>query len=101
MILIIDNQSDFIKRFKRQYLSEQDYDYIFFDHNQPITMSAKSEINGIILPGGRGNPYEPLNLTSNFIVLMSFDVLTIGLCLDHEVIVQLIWKNKKVSRIQQ
>lgn len=86
MLLIIDNQSGFIKKFKRHYLSEQDFDYVFFDHNQPITLSAKTEIKGIILSGGKGNPYEPLNLTSNFVALMNFDVPVLGLCLGHEII---------------
>ncbi|WP_321307844.1 glutamine amidotransferase-related protein [Marinifilum fragile] len=86
MLLVIDNQSAFIKKFKRQFLAEQDFDYVFFDHNQPITLSAKSEIKGIILSGGRGNPYEPLNLTSNFIALMNFDVPVLGFCLGHEII---------------
>jgi len=86
MLLIIDNQSSYIKKFKRQYLSEQDFDYVFFDHNQPITLSAKAEIKGIILSGGRGNPYEPLNLTSNFVALMNFDVPVLGICLGHEII---------------
>ena len=86
MILIIDNQSSFIKKFKRQFLSEQDFDYVFFDHNQPITLSAKTELTGVILSGGRGNPYEPLNLTSNYVALMNFDVPTIGFCLGHEII---------------
>ena len=66
----INNQSAFIKKFKRQYLSEQDFDYVFFDQNQPITLSAKSKIKGIILSGGKGNPYEPLNLTSNFVAML-------------------------------
>ncbi len=86
MLLIIDNQSAFIKKFKRQFLSEQDFDYVFFDHNQPITLSAKTEIKGIILSGGRGNPFEPLNLTSNFVALMNFDVPIIGFCLGHEIL---------------
>lgn len=86
MLLIIDNQSAYIKKFKRQYLAEQDFDYIFFDHNQPITLSAKAEIKGIILSGGRGNPFEPLNLTSNFIALMNFKVPVLGLCLGHQII---------------
>ncbi len=86
MLLIIDNQSAFIKKFKRQFLAEQDFDYVFFDHNQPITLSAKAEIKGIILSGGRGNPYEPLNLTSNFVALMNFDVPVIGFCLGHEIL---------------
>lgn len=86
MLLIIDNQSAYIKKFKRQYLAEQDFDYIFFDHNQPITLSAKADIKGIILSGGRGNPYEPLNLTSNFVALMNFRVPVLGFCLGHEII---------------
>ena len=86
MILIVDNQSSYIKKFKRQFLSEQDFDYVFFDHNQPITLSVKSEVSGIILSGGRGNPYEPLNLTSNFVAIMNFDVPMIGFCLGHEIL---------------
>jgi GMP synthase-like glutamine amidotransferase len=86
MLLIIDNQSAFIKKFKRQYLAEQDFDYVSFDHNQPITLSAKTIIKGIILSGGKGNPYEPLNLTSNYVALMNFDVPVLGICLGHEII---------------
>ncbi len=86
MLLIIDNQSAFVKKFKRQFLSEQDFDYVFFDHNQPITLSAKTKIKGIILSGGKGNPYEPLNLTSNFVALMNFDIPVLGFCLGHEII---------------
>ena len=86
MLLIIDNQSAFIKKFKRQFLAEQDFDYVFFDHNQPITLSAKTKIKGIILSGGKGNPYEPLNLTTNFVALMNFDVPVLGFCLGHEIL---------------
>ncbi len=86
MILVVDNQSSYIKKFKRQYLSEQDFDYVFFDHNQPITLSVKSKVSGIILSGGRGNPFEPLNLTTNFVAIMNFDVPIIGFCLGHEII---------------
>ncbi len=57
MLLIVDNQSAFIKRFKRQFLAEQDFDYVFFDHNQPITLSAKAKIKGIILSGGPASVY--------------------------------------------
>lgn len=86
MLLIIDNQSSFIKKFKRDFLSEQNFDYIFFDHNQPLNLSARAEVKGIILSGGKGNPYEPLNLTTNFVALMNFDVPILGLCLGHEII---------------
>jgi GMP synthase-like glutamine amidotransferase len=93
MLLIIDNQSAFIKKFKRQFLAEQDFDYVFFDHNQPITLSAKTEIKGIILSGGKGNPYEPLNLTTNYVALMNFDVPVLGFCLGHEIIA-VAWRGR-------
>jgi GMP synthase-like glutamine amidotransferase len=86
MLLIVDNQSAFIKRFKRNFLSEQDFDYVFFDHNQPIILSAKAQISGVMLSGGKGNPYEPLNLTTDFVAMNNFDVPTIGFCLGHEII---------------
>ena len=86
MLLIIDNQSSFIKKFKRNFLSEQDFDYVIFDHNQPIVLSAKAKISSLMLSGGRGSPYEPLNLTTNFVALMNFNVPTIGFCLGHEII---------------
>lgn len=102
MLLIIDNQSAFIKKFKRQYLAEQDFDYVFFDHNQPIILSAKTEIKGIIISGGRGNPYEPLNLTTNFVAMMNFDVPVIGFCLGHEIIaVSYRSRIKKLSEYQR
>src|SRR5210317_128767 len=86
MLLIIDNQSAYIKKFKRQFLAEQDFDYVFFDHNQPITLSAKTQIDGIILSGGKGNPFEPLNLTANFVAMMNFQVPILGFCLGHEIL---------------
>lgn len=86
MLIIIDNQSSYIKTFKRNFLSEENYDYIFFDHNQPITLSSKAEVHGIILSGGRGTPYEPLNLTADFVSLMNFDVPVLGLCLGFEIL---------------
>ena len=101
MLLIIDNQSAFIKKFKRQFLAEQDFDYVFFDHNQPITLSAKTEIKGVILSGGKGNPFEPLNLTSNFVALLNFDVPVLGFCLGHEIIaVAYRGRIKKLSEYQ-
>jgi len=101
MLLIIDNQSAFIKKFKRQYLAEQDFDYVVFDHNQPITLSAKTKIKGIILSGGKGTPYEPLNLTSNFVALMNFDVPVLGFCLGHEILaVAYRGRIKKLSEYQ-
>jgi len=87
MLLIIDNQSSFIKKFKRDFLSEQNFKYVFLDHNEPIPLSIKKEeVKGVILSGGKGTPYDPLNLITNFIVLMNFDVPILGFCLGHEII---------------
>ena len=74
MLLIINNQSSFIKRFKRNFLSEQNIEYRFMDHNEPLIIKPEEKIEGIILSGGKGSPYEPLNLTTNFVALMNFDV---------------------------
>lgn len=86
MLLIIDNQSSFIKRFKRNFLSEQNIEYRFIDHNEPLVIKKDEKVEGIILSGGKGNPYEPLNLTANFVALMNYDVPTIGFCLGYEII---------------
>lgn len=84
--MIIDNQSGYIKDFEKKFLAEQAFDYIFFDHNQPVTLPRKAEIKGIILSGGKGNPYTPLNLTTNFVALMNWDVPILGFCLGHEIL---------------
>lgn len=86
MLLIIDNQSKFIKKFEQEFLAGQTFDYMFFDHNQHISLPTKSKVKGVILSGGIGNPYEPLNLTTNFIALMNFNVPVLGFCLGHEII---------------
>nr|WP_320119310.1 gamma-glutamyl-gamma-aminobutyrate hydrolase family protein [uncultured Marinifilum sp.] len=86
MLLIIDNQSAFIKKFKRNFLAEMDFETIFFDHNQPLNLPDNANIQGIILSGGKGNPYEPLNLTANFVAMLNFKVPVLGLCLGHEII---------------
>ena len=38
MLLIIDNQSSFIKKFKRNFLSDQNIEYRFVDHNEPLVI---------------------------------------------------------------
>ena len=86
MLIVIDNQSSFIKKFKRNYLSEHDFEAMFFDHNQPVIVPKNAEVKGIILSGGKGTPWEPLNLTSNFVAMMNYDVPIIGFCLGFEII---------------
>ena len=102
MLLIIDNQSSFIKKFKRNFLSEQSIEYRFFDHNEPLIIKPDEKIDGIILSGGKGSPYEPLNLTTNFVALMNYDVPTLGVCLGYEIIaVAYQGRIKKMEKYQQ
>ena len=62
MLLIIDNQSSFIKSFKRNFLSEQNIESRFIDHN------------------------ELLILTADYVALMNFDVPILGVCPGYEII---------------
>ena len=86
MLLVIDNQNAFIKKWEREFLAKQEFDYLVLDHNQPIKLPANKVPSGVVLSGGRGNPYKPLNLTANFVAMMNFDVPTLGFCLGHEII---------------
>jgi GMP synthase (glutamine-hydrolysing) len=102
MLLIIDNQSHFIKKFKRNFLSEQEIEYHFVDHNEPLALKSGEEVEGIILSGGKGSPYEPLNLTADFVALMNYDVPTLGVCLGYEIIaVAYQGRIKKMEKYQQ
>ena len=101
MLLIIDNQSAYIKQFKRNYLHELDIPYVMFDHNEPLVLPKRRKINGIILSGGKGNPYEPLNLTTNYVALMNLNLPTIGVCLGHEILAVLhMGRIKKLAEYQ-
>ncbi|MDX1359087.1 MAG: gamma-glutamyl-gamma-aminobutyrate hydrolase family protein [Clostridia bacterium] len=102
MLLIIDNQSSFIKRFKRNFLSEQNIEYRFIDHNEPLVIKKDEKVEGIILSGGKGNPYEPLNLTANFVALMNYNVPIIGFCLGYEIIgVAYMGRIKRMEKYNQ
>ena len=102
MLLIIDNQSSFIKKFKRNFLSEQNIEYRFIDHNEPLVIKPDEKVEGIILSGGKGSPYEPLNLTADFVALMNYDVPTLGVCLGFEIItVAYQGRIKKMEKYQQ
>jgi len=86
MLIIINNQNAFIKKFENNFLAHQNFEYAFFDHNQPIDIPENKAISGVILSGGKGTPYRPLNLTANFVALMNYNVPTLGFCLGHEII---------------
>lgn len=75
-----------MKKFKNNWLSDSDIPFRCFDHNEPLWLEDKSVIKGLILSGGTGNPYEPLNLTTNFVALLTLDVPVLGICLGHEIL---------------
>ena len=102
MLLIIDNQSSYIKRFKQDVLIEYDIPYLVVDHNEPIDFTKADNVSGLVLSGGKGNPYSPLNLTADFLALTYFDVPTIGFCLGHEIIaVQYKARIKRLKEAQR
>lgn len=86
MLLIIDNQSQYLRRFKRNYLDDRDVPHLIVEHNEQIDFSRLPAVSGLMISGGKGNPFEPLNLTANYVAMMNLDVPTIGLCLGHEII---------------
>ena len=86
MLLIIDNQSQYLRQFKRHYLDDRDIPHLIIDHNEQIDFKRLPSISGLIISGGKGNPYEPLNLTTNYVAMMNLQVPTIGFCLGHEII---------------
>ena len=86
MLLIIDNQSQYLRKFKRNYLDDCDIPHLIVEHNEQIDFRRLPAIQGLMISGGKGSPYEPLNLTANYVALMNLDVPTIGVCLGHEII---------------
>ncbi len=86
MLLIIDNQSQYLRKFKRNYLDDQDIPHLIIEHNEQLDFDRLPGIDGLIISGGKGNPFEPLNLTANYVALMNLEVPTVGFCLGHEII---------------
>lgn len=99
MLLIIDNRSQYLRKFKHHYLDEHDISHLILDHNDQIDFGKLPEISGLIISGGKGNPYEPLNLTTNYVAMMNLDVPTIGFCLGHEIIA--VAYQAKVKRLAE
>jgi GMP synthase (glutamine-hydrolysing) len=60
--------------------------HFIIKHNEQVGFKRLPTINGLMMSGGKGNPYEPLNLTTIYVALMNLDVPTIGVCLGHEII---------------
>lgn len=86
MLLIIYNKHHYIKKFEKEYLRNSGISYQIVNHNESLNHIDKKSVKGIILSGGKGNPYKPLNLTANYVALMTFNVPIIGFCLGHEIV---------------
>ena len=86
LILIIDNRSSFIKRFRKELLIPSGIPFRMVPHDKPLPDTAYSEARGLILSGGKGTPWAPLVLTADFQALMNLDVPTMGFCLGHEIL---------------
>lgn len=98
MILIIDNQSRFIEDIK-QRIEENNLGCKICKHSKPPHLKGLDNIQGLILSGGPGDPYGPLNITADLIALMNFDVPTLGICLGQEIIA--VANKGKISRLKQ
>lgn len=85
MILIINNQSQMIRHLK-DYLIELNIPFQELKHTESLDSINREEIKGVVLSGGPGTPYSPLNLTPNYVVLANYQVPILGICLGHEII---------------
>ena len=85
MIVIIDNMSRFIKRFRKERLIPSGIPHLVVRHDRPLPDEAYEDATGLVLSGGRGTPWAPLVLTANFQALMNLNVPVIGFCLGHEI----------------
>ena len=99
MLLIIDNQSQYLRKFKRSYLDDRGIAHVIVEHNEVIDWDRLPPISGLMLSGGKGNPYEPLNLTADYVAMMNLDVPTIGFCLGHEIIA--VAYRAKIKRLDE
>jgi len=88
MILIIDNGSTLIREGKR-FLKENNVSFKSISHSTQLSEELLKQAKGIILTGGNGSPFEPLNLTPNFVALMNAKVPILGVCLGYEIIAAL------------
>ncbi len=84
MLLIIDNQSQMISQLEVR-LQQTKIPHRKVLHNQPLDFPLYG-IRGLVLSGGPGNPYGPLNLSADYLALNLLNVPTVGFCLGFEII---------------
>lgn len=85
MILIIDNQSEKIKSLE-DLLIDRRIPFRSVAHDSELDHEMIARARGLVLSGGPGNPYGPLNLSADYTALLHLQVPTLGICLGHEII---------------
>ncbi|MAG02909.1 hypothetical protein CMI42_06230 [Candidatus Pacearchaeota archaeon] len=84
MILIIDNESSFIKYFQKD-LEKASINFKVIKAEEDIDLDNFENIQGIILTGGRGTPLDR-DLINDYKAIDYFNVPIIGFCIGHEAI---------------
>jgi GMP synthase (glutamine-hydrolysing) len=86
MLLIIDNQSQFIRSlYGLLHVWRVPYERAV--HDQPLDVERlRRRVAGLVLSGGAGKPTGPLNLSADFAALAELAVPTLGICLGHQVV---------------
>lgn len=86
MIVVIDNQSVFIKE-AFSLMERLGVPYRRVQTGGRVNFSSlRPHARGLILSGGPGNPETRRDLAANYAALEFLDVPTIGFCLGHEII---------------
>lgn len=84
MILIIENESDYIKTLKKN-LEANKIKYISIKAGKRINIEKLKNVRGIILSGGSLEA-DSKEAVTDYVAISSFDVPILGFCLGHEII---------------
>ncbi|MFH1308202.1 MAG: gamma-glutamyl-gamma-aminobutyrate hydrolase family protein [archaeon] len=84
MILIINNQSKFIKEFEKTF-KKWKVKYKIIGHKDRTDLHKVKNIKGVILSGGNIGLYYQ-SLINDYIPLINLNVPIIGFCMGHELI---------------
>ncbi len=88
MILIVDNQSNYIKKFL-SFLENNKIDYFLVSNMEEESVVDYEKVQGIILSGGPKVPEERDDLEVDYNVIkkaVTKDIPILGFCLGHEII---------------
>lgn len=86
MLLIIDNQSQFIRSlYGLLHVWQVPYERAV--HHQALDMAELGQrVTGLVLSGGAGKPTGPHDLSADFAALAGLAVPTLGICLGHQIV---------------